>query len=141
MSNATLQTIQKKVSSRPPKAAPAAKITLPDLKKGELYVGGTIDSGGKVTHIILLSGEKADVNWKDALAWAKKEGGDLPNRIEQAMLWAHHAGKFQKRYYWSNEQYADGSGCAWTQGFDDGDQSLWPKDGKLMARAVRRVTI
>jgi len=127
--------------TRPPKAASAVKIALPALKKGELYVGGTIDAGGKVTHTILLPGEKAAINWKDALAWAKKEGGDLPNRIEQAMLWTHHAGKFQKRYYWSNEQYADGSDYAWGQGFGYGGQDYWRKVSKFMARAVRRVTI
>ena len=127
--------------TRPPKAASAVKIALPDLKKGELYVGGTIDAGGKVTHTILLPGEKADANWKDALAWAKSVGGDLPNRIEQAMLWAHHADKFQKRYYWSNETYAAGSDSAWFQSFYYGYQSFWLKGFKAMARAVRRVTI
>ena len=127
--------------SRPPKAASAVKIALPQLKKGELYVGGTIDAGGKITHTILLPGDKADVNWKVALAWAKSVGGDLPNRIEQAMLWAHHAGKFQKRYYWSNEQCADASGYAWGQGFFSGVQSYWHEGRKGMARAVRRVTI
>jgi len=126
---------------RPPKAAVAAKIALPALKKGEIYVGGTIDVDGNVTHTILLPGEKADVGWKDATTWAKKEGGDLPNRIEQAMLWAHHADKFQKRYYWSNTQYAGYGAYAWGQSFDTGNQDYWPKDYKLMARAVRRVTI
>jgi hypothetical protein len=126
---------------RPPQAAVAAKISLPALKKGEVYVGGTIDVDGKVTHTILLPGEKADGGWKDALAWSKKEGGDLPNRIEQAMLWAHHADKFQKRYYWSNAQCAGNDACAWDQSFLYGYQGLWHKDNKSMARAVRRVTI
>ena len=144
MSKATLQTIDKKVSSilsRLPKAASAAKFTLPSLQKGEVYVGGTIDAEGKVTHTILLPGEKADMNWKNAMAWAKKEGGDLPTRIEQAMLWTHHAAQFQKRAYWSNETYAGYSGSAWYQGFSYGSQSGWHKDDKSMARAVRRVTI
>ena len=57
------------------------------------------------------------------------------------MLWAHHAGKFQKRYYWSNEQCADVSVYAWGQGFSYGNQYLWLKVSKLMGRAVRRVTI
>ena len=126
---------------RPPPAAVAAKIALPALKKGEIYVGGTIDVDGKVTHTILLPGEKADVGWKDAMAWAKKEGGDLPNRIEQAMLWAHHADKFQKRYYWSNAQSAGNVAYAWLQGFGLGSQFHWRKDSETMARAVRRVTI
>ncbi len=144
MSKATLQTIDRKVTSilsRLPKAASAAKITLPALQKGEVYVGGTIDADGKVTHTVLLPGEKADVNWKDAMAWAKKEGGDLPNRIEQAMLWAHHSKLFQQRAYWSNETYAGYSDYAWYQGFDTGDQSGWRKDDEHVARAVRRVTI
>jgi len=144
MSKATLQTIDKKVTSilsRLPKAASAAKFSLPDLKKGEVYVGGTIDAGGKVTHTILLSGEKADVNWNDAMAWAKKAGGDLPNRIEQAMLYAHHADKFQKRAYWSNQVHADDSSYAWYQSFYYGYAGYWHKDNKYMARAVRRVTI
>jgi len=144
MSKTTLQTIDKKVTSilsRLPKAASAAKFSLPDLKKGEAYVGGTISADGTVTHTILLPGEKADVNWNDAMAWAKKAGGDLPNRIEQAMLYAHHADKFQKRYYWSNETHADDSAFAWTQGFNYGSQLIWRKDFKFMARAVRRATI
>ena len=124
---------------RPPQAAVAAKIALPALKKGEIYVGGTIDVDGKVTHTILLPGEKADVGWKDAIAWAKKEGGDLPNRIEQAMLWAHHAGKFQKRAYWSNAQGAGYGAFAWGQSFGDGLQGGWLKGSEGMARAVRRL--
>ena len=126
---------------RPPKAAVVAKIALPTLKKCEIYVGGTISTDGKVTHTILLPGEKADVGWKDAMAWAKKEGGDLPNRIEQAILWAHHAAKFQKRSYWSNAQFAGLDAYAWGQSFGNGGQDIWRKGIKRMARAVRRVTI
>jgi len=126
---------------RPPQAAVAAKIAIPALKKGEVYVGGTISTNGKVTHTILLPGEHTDVGWKDAMAWAKKEGGDLPNRIEQAMLWAHHADKFQKRYYWSNAQFAGYGAGAWFQSFDYGGSDYWRKDSKCMARAVRRVII
>lgn len=126
---------------RPPKAAVAAKIALPTIAKGEIYVGGTIDASGCITHTILLPGEKADVTWKDALAWAKKEGGDLPTRIEQAMLWAYHRALFKQRYYWSNEQHAEVSSYAWSQSFYYGSQDYWRQDGKYMARAVRRVTI
>jgi len=128
-------------TSRPPKAAVAAKIALPKLAKGEIYVGGTIDASGRITHTILLPGEKADVTWKDALAWAKEKGGDLPTRIEQAMLWAHHRTLFKRDYYWSNEQLAEVSSCAWLQSFNYGLQNYWPQDYKRMARAVRRVTI
>ena len=144
MSKVTLQTIDKKVTSiltRLPKAAVAAKTRLPEFKKGEVYVGGTIDPDGRVTHTILLPGEATNVGWNDALAWAKRQGGDLPTRMEQAMLWAHHRKLFQERAYWSNEQFAGGSDYAWFQGFDYGYQLYWRKGDEFMARAVRRVTI
>lgn len=112
-----------------------------ELKPGEKMIGPYAGPDGKVTAAILLPGEKTDIGWNEAVAWAKQEGGDLPNRVEQAMLWAHHAALFQKRYYWSNEQYADDSVYAWAQSFNDGFQSYWHKDDKFMARAVRRVTV
>ena len=104
-------------------------------------VGATVDASGRVTHTILLPGEKADVMWKDALAWAKEQGGNLPTRIEQTMLWAHHRKQFKSRWYWSNEQSAGVSSYAWNQSFDDGGQYDWRQDGEFMARAVRRVTV
>lgn len=113
----------------------------PALKKNEVYVGGTIDASGRVTHTILLPGEKADVTWNDAIAWAKEKGGDLPTRIEQAMLWAHHHKLFKPRFYWSNEQYALASDYAWYQSFGSGYQYYWRKDSKDVARAVRRVVL
>lgn len=126
---------------RPPKAAVAAKIALPKLAKGEVYVGGTIDASGRVTHTILLPFEKADLTWQNALAWAKEHGGDLPTRIEQAMLWAHHRKLFKALWYWSNEQPADDSSYAWSQSFLSGYQDLWLQGNKFVARAVRRVAI
>ena len=144
MPKATLATIDRKVTSilsRLPKAAAAAKPALPTPRKGEIYVGGIINPDGSVTHTFLLAGEKADVTWKDALAWAKAQGGDLPNRVEQALLWAHHSKHFQQRWYWSNEQFAADSDYAWSQRFYYGGQSYWHKDSKTMARAVRRETL
>ena len=144
MSKATLQTIDRKITSiltwLP---AAAVKTRLPEIKKGEVYVGGTIGLDGRIMHTILLPGEKTDINWVSALAWARgllTDGtSDLPNRIEQAMLWAHHRKHFQEPTYWSNEQCAQDSDYAWRQSFFNGNQYGWHKAGKLMARAVRRV--
>ena len=133
--------MKKATTPRPPKAAVAAKIALPKLAKGEVYVGGTVDASGRVTHTILLPGEKENVMWKDALAWAKEKGGDLPTRIEQAMLWAHHRKLFKARFYWSNEQPAEDSSFAWIQSFLIGYQGYWHQVSETMARAVRRVAI
>lgn len=133
--------MKKATTPRPPKAAVAAQLDLPKLAKGEIYVGGTIDASGSVTHTILLPGEKADVTWKDALAWAKKGGGDLPTRVEQAMLWAQHRKQFKQRWYWSNEQRAEVSSYVWGQSFLNGYQYSWLQDDESLARAVRRVAI
>ena len=109
----------------------------PDLNPGEIYVGRIND-----THVILLPGDNDDANWQDALDWAKSLGGDLPNRIEQAMLWANHKGQFQEDWYWSNETYERNSAYAWYQHFHLGYQDLSRKVyDNCRARAVRRLEI
>ena len=109
----------------------------PELKEGEIYVGRIND-----THVILLPGDNADTNWQDALDWAKSIGGDLPNRIEQAMLWANHRDQFQEDWYWSNETYERNSAYAWCQFFISGYQDGIHKGyGNYRARAVRRFPI
>lgn len=108
----------------------------PELKPGELYVGRINDQ-----HIILLPGDNDNANWQDALGWAKSIGGDLPNRIEQSMLFAHHKELFEKDWYWSNETCAWNSACAWCQGFHYGGQLHTRKGNPCRARAVRRLVI
>ena len=124
----------------PPKAA-AAKFSLPKLAKGEVWICGMVQPDGKVVHTILLAGESKDLNHQDAMAWAKKQGGDLPDRVEQAVLFKDHRKLFQQRAYWSNTTHAAFSGGAWSQFFYFGGQDDWGKGNELLARAVRRVTI
>ena len=114
-------------------------VYLPEINKGEVYVGGTISPDGRITHTILMSEERLVKNWDAGMTFAQQQGGDLPNRIEQAMLWAHHRKFFQERAYWSNEQYAHDSDYAWYQSFINGYQGNWHKADETMARAVRRV--
>ena len=109
----------------------------PELKEGEIYVGRIND-----THVILLPGDNDDANWQDALDWAKSLGGDLPNRIEQIMLWADHKSQFKEDWYWSSETYERNSAFSWYQGFTDGVQYYTHKSySNCRARAVRRVLI
>jgi hypothetical protein len=81
------------------------------------------------------------ITWSQALEWAKGLGGDLPNRVEQALLFAHHRDAFERDWYWSNTQHADDERWAWYQTFSYGSQTYSLKDLKLRARAVRRVSI
>ena len=111
---------------------------MPKLAEGETYVGCIGDAAGNLYHVILLPGDNNDATHEAQIEWAKSIGGDLPSRIEQAMLWANHRDQFKKDWYWSNEIHHAESGWAWCQIFS-GTQIGYRKDGDLRARAVRRV--
>jgi len=66
---------------RKPVATPAAAFPLPALAKGEAYAGILLKDGKPSHHLVLLPGQ-TNANWKDAIAWAKKQGGELPTRKE-----------------------------------------------------------
>ena len=111
--------------------------TIP-LADGERYIGGIVAADGTTTHIILLPGAFKGT-WKKSMNWSAKQGGDLPNRVEQALLYATAKEEFERDYYWSNTESA--SGCAWSQGFLNGNQYCDYESAELRARAVRRLVI
>lgn len=112
------------------------------LAEGERYVGTVISAcGTKRQHTILLPGEIEDANWNKSMEWAAGLGGDLPDRIEQALLLAFMKDQFKEAYYWSNTQHASDSYYAWSQDFYDGGQLTTNKSAALRARAVRRLEI
>ena len=117
------------------------EIVKPELKEGEIYAGAIINPDGTGHHIILLVGDKNDGNWDDAMSWAKELGGDLPNRVESALLFNQSKDQFKEEWYWTNEQHASNSDFAWYQDFYTGYQGFWTKDHVLRARAVRRLVI
>lgn len=110
------------------------------LAEGERYIGGIVDSAGVTTHIILLPGE-FEGSWKQSMEWAAEQGGDLPNRVEQALLFATAKDAFEPTWYWSNTEHASDSGWAWVQDFNDGFQDGCHKGDYTRARAVRRLVI
>ena len=114
---------------------------LPQLKPGEKYLGAHCGPDGKLVHTILLPGVARGKNWQAAMEWAVDQGGYLPNRIEGAMPFAYLKSEFENEVYWLGEQFAVDSAYACYQGFTNGNQDYWLKDGKFMARAVRRVSI
>lgn len=115
-------------------------IARPPLKDGEIYLGAITQPDGRSHHTIMLPGD-VEKNWNDSMEWAKSIGGDLPDRIEQAMLLVFMPDEFQKRAYWSNQTHAANSDYAWCQIFDYGYQDDYYEDDVLRARAVRRVPI
>lgn len=113
---------------------------LPELAEGERYIGAIVSAEGIATHIILLPGVTR-ARWQTAKEWAASIGGDLPNRAEQALLFATAKEEFEPNYYWSNEQHASDSDCAWGTLFGGGYQGYGIVTAELRARAVRRLVI
>jgi hypothetical protein len=122
-------------------ATEASKFVIPQLNEGEIYAGAIIKPDGTGHHLILLDGDNDDASWDDAMAWAKSIGGDLPDRVEQSLLFAHLKDRFKPEWYWSNTQHASNSGYAWFQDFGDGYQDSTHEGSTLRARAVRRSSI
>ena len=114
---------------------------VPDLAEGETYVGIIGNADSTPNHIILLPGDNDGADWKTQMDWAKSIGGELPTRVEQALLYANCKPLFKDAAYWSSEQHSSESGWAWYQYFNYGDQSYTRKGHELRARAVRRLPI
>lgn len=123
-----------------PAAAFPMTIEFPHLNSGERYIGTIVDAAGKAEHVILLPGDAEDLTWQEALEWAASIGGDLPNRIEQAMLFANHKDEFKPTWYWSNTRHEGNPDYAWLQDVSDGGQGCSHKSSHTRARAVRRVS-
>jgi hypothetical protein len=113
-----------------------------ELEPGEEYAGIILGKDGTASHhLVLLPGEADSINWNNATAWAAQSGGELPTRREQALLYANLKEQFQEAWYWSGEQHASNSVCAWRQHFGDGYQHDFFKSFEGRARAVRRLII
>ena len=126
------------------KAQPAFPVTInaPELKPGEKFVGVILSADGSRRHaLILLPGEIEDANWKKANEWAASQGGELPDRVEGALLFATLKDEFKPEAYWTREQHAGNAAFAWYQSFGNGYQDDTHKSDQLRARAVRRLTI
>lgn len=113
-------------------------MNVPQANAGEVFAGAITSPAGVTTHIYLLPGEFKGP-WKKSMEWAAEQGGELPNRVESALLFAHLKDKFQKDWYWTREEC--GSAFAWCQDFDYGLQYDFHKDNHVRARAVRRLII
>lgn len=116
-------------------------INQPSLSDGEKFVGIIISADGSRKHaLILLPGEFQGA-WKESLAWAESMGGELPDRIESALLFATMKDEFKPEWHWTREQHAADSDYAWSQGFAGGDQGSYYTYDKFRARAVRRLEL
>ena len=118
---------------------PSAKI---QLRPGERYAGLSLDDDGKpMCHLILLPTFVDDIDWEEAGDWAESQGGDLPTRREQALLYANCKPHLQPRWHWSGQPHESEASYAWLCCFGNGSQTYGRKGAKACAVAVRRVTV
>lgn len=130
---------QKTSESEIPVLLTKLPIFVPQLDEGLRWIG-IVSLGHELHHVILLPGDFRG-NWNESVAWAKEQRGDLPTRLEQALIWANAPGAFEKAWYWSCEQYASDPSYAWIQSFYYGVHIGTRKDDNGRARAVRRLPI
>lgn len=134
-------TAVKKTAAPAAAASPlAALIALAALKKGEQFAG-IVHENDAWHVVVLLPGELKKGKWKTAHDWAKKQGGELPTRREQSLLFANLRDTFERDWYWSGEQPESAAGSAWCQTFTYGSQHCWDESNDLRARAVRRLKL
>ena len=122
------------------------QLETPPLAEGEIYIGSIGDKNGDVYHLVLLPGDNDRAPHAKQVEWAKSIGGELPNKLEAAMLFAHAKDEFKPEWYWTWEtlidpEEPDDAAWAWFQGFYYGGQYSGHKRYQLRARAVRRLPI
>ena len=123
-------------------SAPApAQLHRPPTQEHERYVGAIIRPDLTGYHLIrMLLEPDLKKKWKAAMAYADKQGGELPNRTESALLFeTREPGEFVSDWYWTREQRAGFGVFAWCQYFGDGLQHGNLKDGQCRVVLVRRV--
>ena len=114
------------------------ELTAPELLPGETWIATLVADDGKTKyHLTVLDGDNDEADWDTQMRWAKEQGGDLPDRVEQAILFKYAKHLFKGEAYWSNTQYS--SLNAWYQDFDSGYQYYGNKSSELRARVVRRL--
>ena len=98
------------------------------LQPGEHYAGIVLGHNDEPSyHLILLPGEAESVTHDAALKWAEEARGDLPNRREQALLYANLKSEFAAAWYWSSVLHESDPDYAWGQYFLYGYQSTYDR--------------
>lgn len=114
------------------------QIQIPPLAEGEIYLCGLVDANGDLEHTVIIGINNDGGSWQKQMEWAKSLGGDLTNRIEQAVIRARRPDLVEEAAYWSNTTVEWDSACAWYQDFYGGLQYFSLKSAARRAVAVRR---
>ena len=119
-----------------PVAVPGFAVPTPGV--GERHVATILLPNRTGAHIYLPPHKSDRNDWNSQMQWATSVGGELPDKVESALLLATMPEEFEKEAYWLNKQHAANSNYAWYQHFGNGLQYYYGKSRKLRARVVRR---
>ncbi len=113
------------------------------LRPGDHYAGPVFDETGKLLHHLVLVAERPanKLNWQAAKDWAAAMGATLPNRQEQALLYANCKPHLKPEWHWSCEEHADEASFAWYCHFNVGSQNYNHKSYEGSVVAVRRIHV
>ncbi len=116
-------------------------IAPPNPHEGERYAGAILLPNRTGHHLFRMPMETAiKVKWKPAMEYAAEKTGELPDRVESALLFATKTeGEFEPEWYWTRETHAGYDGYAWCQAFNNGYQDYYHKASQCRVVLVRRV--
>lgn len=112
------------------------------LQPGERYAGAVLNDDGSIKHhLVLMAGRPAkQLAWQAAMNWAAEVGGQLPDRQEQALLFANCEPHLEAAWHWSSQVLEIDPSCAWYCTFYGGGQGNLEKSYEGSAVAVRRIS-
>ncbi len=127
--------------STPLKSIPFASLPAMhgDLDGGTFFGVTSRKDGMHCAAVLLPAKAEKPLAWKPAIAWAKKQGGELPSRPVAAMLFANLKDKLTPDWHWTSEE--DGAAYAWHCYFSSGDIYFYRKSYEGSAVAVRLIPI
>jgi hypothetical protein len=91
-----------------------------DLDGGAFFGITTRKDGTHCAAVLLPAQSDKRLPWKPAMAWAAKQGGELPSRPVAAMLFANLKDKLTPNWHWTSAE--DDASYAWGCDFDHGGQ-------------------
>lgn len=125
-----------------PTLTPIALASLPavgtELDAG-IFAGVITAKDGTHCAVVLLPARGDGLTWKQAQAWATKQGGELPTRPVAALIFANVQDRPTEGWHWTSE--ALDASYAWYCHFLDGGQYGTLKSFQSRAVAVRMIPL
>ncbi len=110
-----------------------------DLDGGTFFGVTSRKDGMHCAAVLLPAKAEKPLPWKSAIAWAKKQGGELPSRPVASMLFANLKDKLTPGWHWTSEE--DDASFAWGCDFGYGYVYSSRKSYEGSAVAVRLIPI